>query len=243
MLSGIRKSESKSVGLSSRTGLGLLVILLLSLTLFVSAQGNSPFLREDTPNVLAVAAKIPEADWNNLEAILKREDWGRSAALSKSYLDKLTAENDTGQLARLRYIYLYSLAGKIIGHSFLGEKSAETETRAELEQAARGFIGKDFIFPVRTILADCTGVVNYVCESKDNTGFLRIAATNSNATAIHSFEYIEMSLALNTTIHHKRDVVLGGVLHSVRFNPEESNTWIMILQFESGFVKNIYTKD
>lgn len=210
------------------------------------AQTDKLVLRENTPNVEAapplVAREISAEDWGRLEAVLLREDWSGAAALAKEFLDELQTETKDRQMARLRYIYIYALAGRIIEHARLGEKTAELEARRTLEKAAEDFIGKEFVFPVRTILADCEGVVNYVCESKENPGFLRIAATNAAGNAIHSFEYIDMHSLLDTTKHSKKAVVLGGFLKAVRFKPGEPFKGVMVLQFENGFVRNIYSK-
>lgn len=222
-----------------------LILLYCFAAAAVSAQTDKLILRENTPNVETapkLAKEISVEDWGRLESALLREDWGAAALLSNEYLQKLEIETKNGQLARLRYIYIYSLAGKIIAHSLLGEKTDEVNTRRQLEKATQDLIGKQFVFPVRKILANCQGVVNYVCESKENPGFLRISATNHAGNAIHSFEYIDMNSLVNTTKHDKKDIILGGFLKAVKFNSNEPFKGVMILQFENGFVRNIYTE-
>ena len=207
------------------------------------AQQGTLVLKEDTPTVAAapkIAAGIPVQDWGQLESVVSREDWNRAVLLSKEYLDKLETETADRQIARLRYIYMYSLAGKMIAHSLIGERADEQIARNELKQAGNDFTGKEFVFPVRTILANCRGVVNYVCESKENAGFLRIAATNRLGSAIHSFEYVDMHSLLDVAKHNKKQVVLGGFLKAVRFNSGEPYLGVMVMQFENGFVKNIF---
>jgi hypothetical protein len=197
--------------------------LLLLIPVFAApAQTSKMVLKENTPNVESVpkiAREISTEDWGRLESAILRENWETAALLSEQFLRDLELETKDNQISRLRYIYIYSLAGKLIAHSLLGEKSDEEKTRLLLEKASKDFIGKQFVFPVRKILANCKGVVNYVCESKENPGFVRIAATNSSGSAIHLFEYVDMNSLVDVVKHNKKEIVL---------------------QFENGFVKNIF---
>lgn len=221
--------------------------IFLTLTVCVFGQGDQLVLKENVPNILSVKnvkADISGEDWDKLETALKLEDWTKTSILANEYLKKLVTETKDGKKARLRYIYLYSLAGKVISYSFSGYRDQELLARNLLDEAAKNFVGEEFIFPVRKMLADCKGVVNYVCESKDNAGYLRIAATNADGSSIHFTEYIELSrLKFEVKRYDKADVVLGGKLKGVRINPKRSNLMVMTLQFEDGFIDKIYPAD
>ena len=226
--------------------LSLVVVFTFIFAAGISAQTEKLVLKENVPNVPAVSSAendIPAEDWNKLESALQLEDWNRTIALAEEYQLKLSAETKDLKKARLRYIYLYALAGKVIAYSFSGDREQEDAARKRLEVAAKSYVGREFVFPVRKILADCKGAVNYVCDSMENPGFLRISATNPNGTSIHFSEYIELrGVKLDVRKHNESDVVLGGILKGVRLNPNKSNTLVMTLQFEDGFVQNIYPK-
>lgn len=221
---------------------GIVAFLFLGINVF--PQTGKLVLQENVPNIPPVESEkieITVEDWNDLESALRLEDWTKTAILSDQYLKKLIAETKDGKIARLRYIFLYALAGKVISYSFSGDREQEIAARNQLDKAAKDLVGKEFIFPVRKVLADCKGVVNYVCESKDNAGYLRIAATNSAGTSIHFTEYIEMRrLKFDVKRFDKADVILGGKLAGVRLNPKRSNILVMTLQFEDGFVEKIF---
>ncbi len=221
-------------------------VLILLLATGAFAQNDKLVLQENVPNIPAANnenGEISAEDWNKLESSLQLEDWTKTSILADEYLKKLVTETKDRKMARLRYIYLYALAGKVIAYSFSGDRDQELFARNRLDEAAKNFVGKEFIFPVRKILADCKGVVNYVCESKDNAGYLRIAATNSAGTSILFTEYIEMRrVILDVKNHNKADVVLGGRLSGVRLNPKRSNLLVMTLQFEDGFVEKIFPR-
>ncbi len=220
------------------------IISILTFVSAISAQTNKLVLEENVPNI-SIAKKdkvvISDEDWNTLEAALQIENWNKTLSLAEDYLQKLDAETKDGKKARLRYIYLYALAGKVLSYSASGDRAQEEIARTRLEVAAKSYVGREFIFPVRKILADCKGALNYVCESKENPGFLHVAATSPAGSAIHFSEYIEMpSTILDVRKLDKADVVLGGRLKGVRLNPEKSNKLVMTLQFEDGVVEKLY---
>ncbi|MGI8468732.1 MAG: hypothetical protein ACR2N3_09780 [Pyrinomonadaceae bacterium] len=178
------------------------------------------------PVANAPLAEISAQDWDAVINALDKENWTQAAQLSSTALGKLKADNDKKQLARLRYFYIYALAGK----------AAEGKTTyAEIEKIADGFIGKEFVMPSRTILADCAGKVNYICAVKDNNQILRVTATDKVAT-IHSFEYIKLAESLNTENYNEKNALLSGTLEKVELYLNKSGVKIMRLVFGQGFV-------
>ncbi len=222
----------------------IVILLFLTFVFGTFAQSEKLVIKEDVPLAPQVIDEKPEissAEWNDLESALAMEDWTKTGFLADQYITKLKGNTKDGKLARLRYIYLYSLAGKVVYYSFSANREQELIARNLLDETAKSYVGEEFIFPVRKVLADCKGVVNYVCESTDNAGYLRISATNSAGTSIFFTEYIEMRrLKFNVERYDKADVVLGGRLKGVRLNPKRSNLLVMTLEFEDGFVDKIY---
>jgi O-methyltransferase involved in polyketide biosynthesis len=223
----------------------LFIIFIFIFVTAISAQTEKLVLEENVPNISTAKndkVMISVEDWNTLEAALQIENWNKTLSLSEEYLQKIGAETKDGKKARLRYIYLYALAGKVLSYSSSGDREQEEIARTRLEIAAKSYVGREFIFPVRKILANCKGALNYVCESQENPGFLHVAATNSAGTSIYFSEYVELpSVILDVRKLDKADVVLGGTLKGVRLNREKSDKLVMTLQFEKGFVKNLYT--
>lgn len=224
----------------------IIIVLFLSSISGVYAQTDGKLvLKENVPSILSEQTDkndISAKDWSEMEAALQVEDWNKTIALSEEYLQKLDAETKDLKKARLRYIYLYSLAGKVISYSFSGDREQEEYARKRLEVAAKSYVGREFVMPVRKVLADCKDAVNYVCDSKENPGFLHIAATNPTGTSVLFSEYIELSrVKLDVRKHSNADVILGGILKGVRLNPEKSNKLVMTLQFGEGYVQRIYT--
>ncbi len=149
---------------------------------------------------------------------------------------KIKTENNKKQIARLRYILLYALAGKIVEASLANKKPEEVIARIELENAANGFLDKEFFMPSREISDDCEGKLNYVCRSKQQKNVLRVTATDRMGTAIYSFEYVRLKENFSPLKNIGKQAVLGGILNKIEFNPMKSNVWIMRLFFENGSV-------
>jgi len=180
--------------------------------------------------------EISDDDWRLLIDAVQVENWGKSASLAVGYLTKIKTENSKKQIARLRYILLYALAGKTVEASFADKKLEETKARIQLEKAANEFLGKEFFMPSREVSLDCGDKLNYVCRSKQQRNVLRVTATNHMATAIYSFEYVRLKENFNTTQNAGKEVILSGILNKIEFNPTKSNVWIMRLFFENGSI-------
>lgn len=174
-----------------------------------------------TPTV----AQISDTEWNEMVKALTAENWVKASSLISVSLSKLKTDNETKQLARLRYFYLYSLAGKV---------AKGLATFEELEKSAKNLIGQDFLMPSREIAADCTKKLNYICAVKDNEKALRVTAINEPATSILSFEYVLLNEQFDVTANNGKKAFLSGRLKKTEFNPEKSDEWIMRLFFENG---------
>lgn len=183
------------------------------------------------------ASEIADADWKSLAASLMAEDWNKSASLSARFISRLKIDNEKKQLAQLRYIYLYALAGKILTPAARKSPGGEKAAGDELRAVAATFEGEEFVLPPRRFLSDCRNVFNYICPVKGNDRALRTTATGKNGTEIHSFDYVlfEQKVAVEKFAENK--AFLGGTLRKIEFNDDTAKPWAMRLIFDKGFVK------
>ncbi|HLL99846.1 MAG TPA: hypothetical protein VK400_02220 [Pyrinomonadaceae bacterium] len=172
--------------------------------------------------------EIREADWLKMADAMYQENWEKSSALAAQNLQKLKTENAKKQLAQLRYVYLYSLAGKV---------SEGKMPFAEFERIAGSFVGQEFLLVSRQLLADCATKVNYICASKTSDRVLRVTATNRAGTAIHLFEYVALEERFDVRANNEKLAFLGGYLKKVESNLYKSDLKIMRLIFDKGYVK------
>lgn len=204
----------------------LFLFAVLCLTVFPVLGQKRGASVKPAPKKTAVITEISGKEWDSVIDALDKENWTRAALLSSLSIAKLKTDNDRKQLARLRYFYLYALAGKY------AEGNA---TYAELEKAASSFTGKEFLMPSREILLDCREKVNYICPVKGNDRLLRVTATDKQA-AIHSFEYVRLPEKFDVGENSGKSAVLGGTLQKVEYNLTKTKIRIIRLIFEQGFV-------
>lgn len=179
-----------------------------------------------------------DAEWNRLAAALDAEDWEKSAALAAQFLNRMKSDNDKKQLARLRYLYLYALAGKVFRLSAAQKPTEEYAAREELTRAAARFTNKEFVLPARRFLSDCKAVVNYICTVKDGANKLfRTTATSKNGAEILSFDYVAFDEAIDLNEFSENKTFLGGTLRKAEFNDDLKQPWVMRLILDKGFVR------
>ena len=192
--------------------------------------------------VPAVAAKpiaaISDADWKLLVDALTAENWDASAALAARFLARLKIDNEKKQLARLRYFYLYALAGKILKLASTKDATAQQQNllSEEIKRASARFLNREFVLPPRVFSADCKrAALNYVCAVKGDEKALRTVATNSSGTEIHSFDYVLFDEKIATKDFSGGKIFLGGTLRRIQFNEDLSKPWVMRMVFDKGF--------
>lgn len=224
----------------------ILFTILFCFSAFVAVAQTSkkPVKKIESKTVQPLEiTEISEADWKNLTDALQAENWNESTALAARYLENFQTDNDKKQLARLRYFYLYSLAGKILAAS-AAKVPVETDSLwNELNKAIGDFTGKEFVLPPRRFLSECKEVVNYICPVKNNELALRVTATNREATAIHSFDYVAFDEKISTDKFGDGEIFLGGKLKRAEFNQDMSKPWVMRLIFEKGFARVVVADD
>jgi hypothetical protein len=180
------------------------------------------------PAPVTTVSELPAAEWSGIIKALEAEDWEKASLLSGNALKKLRLENDKNQLARLRYIYLFSLAGRV---------AQSKMTATELQNIAQAFVGQPFIMLDRNALTNCQNSLNYVCPVKANQSALRVSATNKAFTTIHSFENVKLLQPFDFTQNNLKNVFVGGTLRQVEVNQKPEKVWIMRLSFDNGWVQ------
>lgn len=220
------------------------ILFCISVSVGFAQKSKTP-IKKTAPKTVQpqTITEISEADWKILTDALQTEDWNKSAALASQDLQKLKTDNEKKQLARLRYFYLYSLAGKILAASS-AKVPVETDSMwKELDAAIGNFVGKELILPPRRFLSECKAVLNYICPVKSNERALRVTATNREGTAIHSFDYVVFEEKISLEKFAEQEIFLGGKLKRAEFNQDMSKPWVMRLIFEKGFVRVVIADD
>lgn len=216
----------------------ILILFCLPATLCLAQKRATPPV-QSKPKTAAVqtVAEIPAAEWKKLADSLSAEDWEKSASLASEFTGRIKTDNQKKQLAQLRYLYLYALAGKILKLREAKNTGGETAVWHELKKAAASFTGKEFVLPPRKFLGECSKSFNYICAVKDNDKVLRSVATDSRGLEIHSFDYVlfDQKIALKEFTENKTFV--GGTLRKIEFNDDLAKPWVMRLILDKGFAR------
>lgn len=175
--------------------------------------------------VLSVATKISDAEWKAIISAIEAEDWMLGARLSTAAMSKLKTDNSEKQLARLRYFYVFALAG---------QAAAGRISYPELEKTVATFVGKEFLMPSRQLMSDCRGRVNYICPAGETGQAVRVTATNLQGSEIHSFEYVQLTEKAALTENQGRAAFLGGNLQAAEINEYRSGIKALRLVFDRG---------
>jgi hypothetical protein len=218
----------------------VLTIVLISLAVSgVWAQKRQSPVKKPTPKTVPIKSitEIPAADWGLLSEALQKENWNKSAELAWQYLQKLSTDNSQKQLAQLRYIYLFSLAGKILEFNKTGNATEAEKTWTELDRVLETFIGKEFLLTARPFSLECGKKLNYICQVKNQPNALRITATNQEGNAIHSFDYVLFDASVNLKDFDEKPAFVGGTLQKAEYNEDKSKPWVIRLFFNKGFVR------
>ena len=181
--------------------------------------------------------EVSNEDWIALAAALEKEDWKQSATLAAGHLLSLKTENDKKQLAQLRYIYLFSLGGQILGFNARGNAVEAEKTWMEVDKAMANFINKEIVMPPRPFTTDCTKKLNVVCQVKESPNAFRTTATNKEGSGIHSFDYVQLDQPLDIKEFNNKEVFIGGILRRAEYNEDKSKPWVLRLFVNNGFLR------
>ena len=199
------------------------------ITLLCIFTGVFAFAQADKKPVSA----ITETQWKDLVAALKAENWEAAAALSSDYMKLMKEDDEKKTLARLRYMYLHSVAGKV----FEGKMSFE-----ELEKAVKDLIGKEVVTPYRKITLDCQGEFNLICPSEENKKRTMTTAANKEGTSIFSFEYADLKETVDFSGNKGKQAAVGGIIKDIVPNPNKTTIVIMRIFISDGYIKFLEPK-
>jgi hypothetical protein len=182
----------------------------------------------------STSTEISDRDWNQLSGALAREDWDLAARTSDDLLRSLKIENDKKQVAQLRYLHLFALAGRISRLIVGKNETAAGPAWEELENTAVSYRGQELMMPARSFSISCAGKVNFVCPIRDDRRALRVSSTNINGDFILAFEYYSFVEDIDLRDFEARKVFLVGKLDRFEFNQDDSKPWIMRLFIKSS---------
>jgi hypothetical protein len=178
--------------------------------------------------------EIPDAEWKQMARAFEREDWALAASLSANHLSELATENEKKQLAQLRYLHLFALAGKVIRANEFGSTTEAEKVRTEINLAVAKFVNKEILLPARPFAKECAKKLNVICPAAETPNMLRTTATNREGSAIHSFDYVAFDKTVDIKEFDGRNVFMGGVLLRVEFNEDKTKPWVLRVVIKDG---------
>ena len=195
----------------------LAILLIISVAISIAAQAPNP------------SEALTEKQWSDLVAALEKEDWVMAEKLSWDYLMLAKTDDEAKTPARLRYMYLYSAAGKV---------AAGKMSYADLEKRIKDFAGREIVFPYRSVKKECRAGFdsNTVCRGNDNKRFF-ITGTNHDITTIHDFEYIQLKDDFDFEKNDGKLAMIIGRIDSIAPNPNRSNLLILRIYVSDAYVK------
>jgi hypothetical protein len=171
---------------------------------------------------------ITDTQWKELITALKSENWESAFALSSDYMKLMKEDDEMKTLARLRYMYLYSAAGKV------SEDKMSFET---LEKTVKDFVGKEILAPYRKIKLDCRGEFNFICPSEENKKRTMTTAANKPGTSIFAFEYADLKETVDFARNSGKQAAVGGIVKDIVPNPNKTTIVIMRIYISDGYIK------
>lgn len=178
--------------------------------------------------------EIPTEDWQEMAKAFDREDWVLASNLSAAHLQSLAKENDKKQVAQLRYLHLFALAGKVLYNNEIGNTAEAEKATTEIDLVLARFVGKEILLPARPFAKECAKKLNVVCATAETPDILRSTATNRSGTAIHSFDYVGFENPVDIKEFEGRNVFVGGILQRAEMNEDKTKPWVMRLVIKNG---------
>jgi hypothetical protein len=190
----------------------LIILLFCFTTITVSAQKAK------------TTGELTDKQWQDLFTALGNENWDTAFDLSTKYLKQLKDDDEAKSIGNLRYMSLYSAAGKV----FEGKMSYD-----KLDEFVKGFVGKKLVFPYRQISVKCKGF-NFVCPSSEAKNKAMVTAMNRAGTTILAFEYLQFKENFDFAKYDGKEIAVGGIAKSIVPNPNKSNIVILRIYISDG---------
>ena len=190
-----------------------LILLFIALGTASAQQG-----RPSTP--------VTDDEFQTLLVAVSSEGWDKAVELSTKLLKQM--KEDDERLPRLRYIYLYSAAGKV------SEGRMEFD---ELAQAAKDLVGKKVVLPYRPLTLECKGAMNFICPSGNSKNKLFVGAANKTGTTILAFEYVQLKEPFDFAKHVDEPASIIGNIEEIVPNPNKSRAIVMRLYIADAIIE------
>ncbi|HEX9192386.1 MAG TPA: hypothetical protein VF871_01340 [Burkholderiales bacterium] len=199
----------------------LIAVITIGLFTFASAQAaNGP--------------TITSQELDRVYTAIKQNNW---KLVEKEILPLIKRPSHAQRylIARLRYIYLFSLSiqleSKTLKYVDLKKKLAVLENRLIVQ-------------PWHPVNANADPCFNQICADKDKPSVLVTAQADNKATQIYSFEYFDMGSPVDISSFKGENARLGGILEKIEINDnlpkaEKANsgvTWFFRLLVKDGFI-------
>lgn len=179
-------------------------------------------------------SKGSEAVWDDMLKALSTEDWDTAFKDASKLRENLPA-NDTKKLTeKLRYMYLYSAAGRVLSGSMSYD---------ELDKIVKTEVGKQIIFPFRPVTDDCQTAFNFICADHFKDKKLMVTASNRTATTILAFEYLTFRQDPGLRKYVGRYISLSGKVTAITPNPNRSNLIILRIYVEDALVFHVLDEE
>jgi hypothetical protein len=172
------------------------------------------------------SSTVTDDEFQKVLKAVSNEDWDTAVSLSSKYLKQMKTDDE--RLPRLRYIYLYSAAGRV------SEGRMEFD---DLAQSVKEFVGKSVVLPYRPITLECRGALNFICPSKDSKDKLVVAATNKTGTTILAFEYAQLKEPFDFASHEDKEASISGYIEAIVPNPNKSRAIVMRFYISDAIIK------
>ena len=172
-----------------------------------------------------ITAEVSEKQWEEMVDAVSEEKWDQAFQLAAQFLKQMKTDDE--RLPRLRYIYLYSAAGRV---------SEGAMSFDELEPLVKDFNGKELALPYRRIAVNCHGDFNFICATGDSKDRFQVAASNKTATNIHAFEYVQLKEKFDAASHVGEYATITGVIDAIKLNPNKSRFLVMRIYVSGGVV-------
>jgi hypothetical protein len=180
-------------------------------------------------------ATITNEEIANVYNSIKNNDW--QAAEKLCY--EITQRDSPAQrylIARLRYIYVFSIAAQIEQTSL---------SYKEVVRKLNPMKDKMILQPWHPIGTSSKSCLNQICVSEDNPNELTTIQTNSTGTTIYAFEYAHVGKPIDLTSFKGQIARLGGLLAGIDINPkireaensESQVSWFFRLNIKEGFIQ------
>lgn len=131
------------------------------------------------------------------------------------------------QLANLRYMQVYALAG---------QASEGKKKHAEVKKLLESYIGQNFVSQHLEITKGGGMPFNQIQVKQDTEGVISVTCANSMGFNILCFVRVKMLEYPDLSQHLGERGYLGGKLGSFKVSAQDINSWIVDMDWTDGFI-------